>query len=153
MSTAHNDCNNVSSPVTEAKARELLKSDLASYESCVKGVIKADLTANQYDALVSFAYSMGCTKFTVFVFLLIRFFFSFLLKKKTFSIIKYYRHIISIKQNSAVVVAVNAEDYDGAKRQLQKYVQANGMILRGLVTRRNYEAALFGQGYNDLNRD
>lgn len=48
---------------------------------------------------------------------------------------------------------MNAEDYDGAKQQLSKYVQANGMILRGLVTRRNYEAALFGQGYNDLNRE
>ena len=97
----------------------MLREDLKPYEECVKKNVHVKLTSNQYNALVSFAYSLGTKKFA----------------------------------KSSVVIALNAEDYDGAKKQMNRYVMANGKKVKGLVTRRNYESALFGLGYNDLNRE
>lgn len=45
--------------ITEAKATELLKKDLAEFEAAVNGCVKAPITQNMFDALVSFAFNVG----------------------------------------------------------------------------------------------
>jgi GH24 family phage-related lysozyme (muramidase) len=45
--------------VTEAKAIELLKVDLISFEKSVNNLVKVKLTENQFAALVSFTYNVG----------------------------------------------------------------------------------------------
>jgi lysozyme len=48
------------SPVT---ATSLLKSDLKQAENCVNTNVKVPLGQNQFDALVSFVYNLGCGNF------------------------------------------------------------------------------------------
>lgn len=50
-------------PVTEAQAQELLQATLAKYEACVNGAVKMPINQNQFDALVSFTYNVGCSAF------------------------------------------------------------------------------------------
>ncbi len=45
--------------ITEARAEELLKQDLAWVEDCIKRVVKVPLTQNQYDALASLIFNIG----------------------------------------------------------------------------------------------
>ncbi|MDF2514624.1 MAG: muraminidase [Herbinix sp.] len=45
--------------ITEAKAIELLKVDLISFEKSVNNLVKVNLTENQFAALVSFTYNVG----------------------------------------------------------------------------------------------
>lgn len=46
--------------ITEERANELLLSDLAHFESCVNKLVWPPVNQNQFDALVSFAYNLGC---------------------------------------------------------------------------------------------
>ena len=50
-------------PITEAQAQELLQATLAKYEACVNGAVKMPINQNQFDALVSFTYNVGCSAF------------------------------------------------------------------------------------------
>ena len=50
-------------PITEAQAQELLQATLAKYEACVNGAVKMTINQNQFDALVSFTYNVGCSAF------------------------------------------------------------------------------------------
>ena len=45
--------------ITETKAEELLKEDIAVAENAVARLIKVPLTDNQFDALVSFTFNLG----------------------------------------------------------------------------------------------
>lgn len=45
--------------ITQAKAVQLLREDLASFEAAVNAAVKALITQNMFDALVSFAYNCG----------------------------------------------------------------------------------------------
>ncbi len=45
--------------ITEARAEELLKQDLAWVEDCIKRLVKVPLTQNQYDALASLIFNIG----------------------------------------------------------------------------------------------
>ncbi|KPL27420.1 MAG: hypothetical protein AMJ72_08945, partial [Acidithiobacillales bacterium SM1_46] len=45
--------------ITRAKATEILKSDLAVFERGVGNLVKVDLSQNQFDVLVSFAFNCG----------------------------------------------------------------------------------------------
>jgi len=45
--------------ISEPAARELLASTLGQYEDAVNRYVTVDLTASQFDALVSFAYNVG----------------------------------------------------------------------------------------------
>ena len=45
--------------ITQAKAVELLKSDLARFEASVNAYVKVPINQNQFDALVSFSFNVG----------------------------------------------------------------------------------------------
>lgn len=45
--------------ISEARARELLREDLAEFERAVGNQVVAPLNQNQFDALVSFAFNLG----------------------------------------------------------------------------------------------
>jgi len=46
--------------ITEQQAEALLREDVASFEQCVMRAVKAPLDQHQFDALVSFAFNLGC---------------------------------------------------------------------------------------------
>ena len=49
--------------ITEQEAEELLRKDVAIFESCINNAVKVPISQNQFDALVSFAFNIGCQKF------------------------------------------------------------------------------------------
>ena len=46
--------------ITEPEAEELLRKDLWRFEDCVSNAVKVPLTDNEYAALVSFTFNVGC---------------------------------------------------------------------------------------------
>jgi len=50
-------------PITLEQAETILVANLNTYEECVNFLVKTPLTQNQYDALISFAYNLGCGNF------------------------------------------------------------------------------------------
>lgn len=49
--------------ITEDQAEAYLARDLASVERCININVTVQLTQNQFDALASFVYNLGCTAF------------------------------------------------------------------------------------------
>ncbi|KAI4178707.1 MAG: hypothetical protein LQ346_007359 [Caloplaca aetnensis] len=54
------ECDNIDAPITEAEGQALLKSDAAAFVACINEDVNVPLTQNQFDALVSFTYNLGC---------------------------------------------------------------------------------------------
>lgn len=50
-------------PITDDQVDELLRADLARFETAVAGAVKVSLTQAQFDALVSFAFNVGVGAF------------------------------------------------------------------------------------------
>ncbi len=50
------------STLTESQATALLCQDLVTAESCIEDCVDVTLTQNQFDALCSFVYNMGCMR-------------------------------------------------------------------------------------------
>jgi lysozyme len=46
--------------ITQEQADELLMQDLREFERCVNDAVSHSITPNQFAALVSFAYNLGC---------------------------------------------------------------------------------------------
>ena len=46
--------------ITEDEAEVLLRSDLKKFERCVNSYLAVTVTQSQFDALVSFAFNLGC---------------------------------------------------------------------------------------------
>ena len=46
--------------ISAEEAEELLRADLAKFEQCVDAALEAEITQHQFDALVCFAYNVGC---------------------------------------------------------------------------------------------
>ena len=46
--------------ISEAEAEALLRADCTWFEECVDAYVIVDLEQNQFDALVSFAFNVGC---------------------------------------------------------------------------------------------
>lgn len=51
------------SSISEEKAESLFKKVVNHYELAVDSIVRNDITQNQFDALVSFAYNVGVTNF------------------------------------------------------------------------------------------
>ena len=49
--------------IDDAEATRLLKSDLSAAEQCVDECVEVELTQEQFDALVSFVFNLGCSQF------------------------------------------------------------------------------------------
>ena len=49
--------------ISEEQAEELLKADLAVFEECIEQNCAQPPTQGQFDAMVSFAYNVGCKAF------------------------------------------------------------------------------------------
>lgn len=49
--------------ITEERAVELLRRDIATAEKCVNNSVKVPMTQGQFDALCSFVYNIGCKVF------------------------------------------------------------------------------------------
>lgn len=49
--------------ITKEQGQELLKRDVSFAEDCINEYVTAPLTQNQFDALVSFIFNIGCTAF------------------------------------------------------------------------------------------
>ncbi|KAL8839751.1 MAG: hypothetical protein Q9170_001622 [Blastenia crenularia] len=54
------ECDSINAPITEAEGQALLKSDAATFVSCINKDVDVALNQNQFDALVSFTYNLGC---------------------------------------------------------------------------------------------
>lgn len=57
------NANECSGSLTKEEGKEVLKDDLDLFESCVADYVTVDITQNQFDAMVSFAYNVGCYGF------------------------------------------------------------------------------------------
>ena len=49
--------------ITEEEADTFLRQDVASFEQCISTFTNVKLNQNEFDALVSFAFNVGCTAF------------------------------------------------------------------------------------------
>lgn len=49
---------------TEEQAADWLVGDVEQAESCINSLVKVPLSQNQYDALVSFIFNLGCRAFS-----------------------------------------------------------------------------------------
>jgi len=97
-------------PIDKVSAEVLLRLTLKQYEDCVHNSVKSNINQNQFDALVSFVYNLGCGN----------------LKKST------------------LLKKVNANPCDPSiLAEFMKWNKAGGKVLKGLTTRRHYEANLY----------
>ncbi|RIA96722.1 Glycoside Hydrolase Family 24 protein, partial [Glomus cerebriforme] len=55
-----NKCSDIHPPITRAEGEALLKKDLVSYEKCVDSLTRVPLNSNQFSALTSFTFNLGC---------------------------------------------------------------------------------------------
>lgn len=46
--------------ITPSEAEDLLRKDVTRFEACVEKQVTAPINQNQFDALVSFAFNLGC---------------------------------------------------------------------------------------------
>lgn len=49
--------------ISEEEAEELLHQDVSIAENCVNSAVKVPITQNQFDAMVSLAFNIGCEAF------------------------------------------------------------------------------------------
>ena len=47
-------------PLSAADGKKLLADDMGKFEKCITKMVKATLNLNQYGALVSWSFNMGC---------------------------------------------------------------------------------------------
>ena len=95
--------------ISERDARVLLQSDVHRFEECVNRLITVPLNQNQFDALVSFAFNVGC----------------------------------GALEDSTLRRLLNQGRYDTVCDQLRRWNKGGGVVLPGLVRRREAECALF----------
>jgi lysozyme len=49
--------------ITETQALEILRKDVSIAENCINKTVKVPLSQDQFDALVSFVFNVGCNAF------------------------------------------------------------------------------------------
>lgn len=116
-------------PITELRALELLTVTLALYEKTVGSFVQSTITANQFDALVSFCYNAGVAALKA----------STLLKK-----VNLYPNDPTIEAEflkwCKADGAHNGKDDDGDGEVDEK---GEKQVLKGLLLRRQAEAKLY----------
>lgn len=95
--------------ITYEHALQLKRDDLVRFEKVVNQYVKVELSQNEYDALVSFAYNVGDGAF----------------------------------QRSTLLVVLNAGRKDQVPKQMKRWNKSKGIIIQGLINRRNKEIALW----------
>ena len=55
-----NKCADIKAPITRAQGEALLIKDLVQFENCVETLTSFNLNSNQFSALVSFSFNVGC---------------------------------------------------------------------------------------------
>lgn len=116
-----------SSSITEEVAERYLSEDLAFVESLIRRYVTVPLEQHQFDALVSITYNTGPGR----------------PGKKD--------GIIWLKQldpdgkprHSTLLRMVNAGRFDEAAGEFGKWIRGGGVVLAGLVSRRDIEKKLF----------
>jgi hypothetical protein len=102
-----------------AQCERWLSGDLQIAEAAVKNYVQVELSQNQFDALTDFVYNLGAGNF----------------------------------HTSTLLRKLNAGDYVGAAAEFVRWNKAKvaGKLtpLKGLTTRREWEAKLFRTPYND----
>lgn len=95
--------------ITEEIADRYLKEDLNYFEGEIDRLAYKSLNANQFSALVSFAYNVGVNAFA----------------------------------GSTLLTCLNANRFNDAANEFDRWNKANGRVLEGLVRRRAAEKKLF----------
>ena len=95
--------------VTQDQADAFLVSDVAGAVACVNRLVTSDINQNQFDALVDFAFNLGCASLA----------------------------------SSTLLRDVNNGNFDAAAGQFQLWDHAGGVVVPGLLRRRQAEATLF----------
>lgn len=95
--------------ITEGQADTLLHSDVAGAVACVNRAITGTISQSQFDALVDFAFNLGCGSLL----------------------------------SSTLLRHVNAGEFDLAAPQFLLWDHAGGVVVPGLLARRQAEMALF----------
>ncbi|KAL8653828.1 MAG: hypothetical protein Q9226_003689 [Calogaya cf. arnoldii] len=98
---------NFAAPISEAFGKQLLNSDADEFEACVNAQVTVALNQNQFDALISFAFNLGCGN------------------------------------SKNIAENLNRNDFSGATARMKLYNKAGGVVLAGLVRRRQAEVDLF----------
>ena len=103
--------------ITQVQADALFDRDIARFEREVTSLLTATVSQNQFDALVSFAYNCG-------------------------SDIDADTKAEGLG-DSTLLKLVNAYRFEEAVKEFPKWCKDNGVVVRGLLRRRNAEAKLF----------
>jgi GH24 family phage-related lysozyme (muramidase) len=111
-----------SSGITEARATDMLRAHLSTVEDVVNEAVTVNLTQNQFDALVSFAYNVGSGR----------------------------RGTASQPGTgflgSTLLSRLNAGDYSAVPTEMARWNRAGGRVLPGLTRRRVAEGRMFSSG-------
>ena len=95
--------------ISHDEAIALLHEDLRRFEECVEAYADVELDQNEFDALVAFAYNVGCNAL----------------------------------KSSTLMLLLNSGKKDAAAEQFLRWDKAGGLIVAGLLRRREAERELF----------
>lgn len=106
--------------ITQQEADEIFELDLKIFEDGVARLVKVPITENEHAALVSFAFNVGLDEDT--------------------------DDVAEGLGDSTLLRKLNRMDYKGAADQFLLWVKDNGVVVRGLVRRREAERDMFLNG-------
>jgi lysozyme len=95
--------------ITQDQADIFLQSDTAGAVACVNKLVTGPIVQCQFDALVDFAFNLGC----------------------------------ACLATSTLLRAVNAGDFAGAANEFLRWDHVGGMVVPGLLRRRQAESQMF----------
>ena len=99
--------------ISQTEGLHFLRRDVVRFEECINHRVLRTLNQNRFDALVSFAFNVGCTAF----------------------------------ENSTLLRKLNNGEYHRVCDELMRWIHGGGMILPGLVRRREAECELFNHPF------
>lgn len=95
--------------ITQQQADQYLVDDLQPVNQTLNSVVTVSVNQNQYDALSSFTFNLGCEAL----------------------------------EGSTLLKLLNEGNYQGAADEFPKWDHDNGVVVQGLLNRRNAERDLF----------